>query len=597
MDHSPAATASLLPGSRRSRAPLNPSNFQHPHVIYYKYYKYQHNSTTKEQILKFTLKEPSLTAKYLSKEIFKMYDPTKRPYKDKSISELAHLFNDKCLATKRLGSAGASYTFNDNEDDEKLPSTFLKDPASSSAIDDIQAKMRAEPYNFPDGLPEDYIEFLKVTNGIYAFDHADSNDEIFRPVEKLEFEDGFMPLELLPMGVLSSDIEVDWPEPDWGLQLGAGGDEGTHHLYPPHTIKAAIDALDKVYKKAKKDDKKKIEKAAKDLFGGMNQLRKTTCVVFRMYHWAAEVEIFPTFKALLEDFVQGMDEEEEKMKKEKEEEKGNVGKEKANNNGETSKAQKSKSNTTTKDRKSIPEGKPNSLTDLKLIFTGTFDTMDRNTSKATTEKYGGRVISKLEDADYVVLGIQAGPKKLQTIKSKNLPTINEEGFFKLLQGDKPSETQDDLDNQSTKAMPPKDSNGARKKTAEGKENSLKGVKLMFTGTLETMDRATSKKTAEKFGAKVVSKLEGTDFIVLGTGAGPKKLEEIEKKGLKTVSEKEFQDMLESGEGVVGDEDGDEAEKEKEEKEEEEEKPKAKGKGKKRAEPTPGTRSSKRTRKE
>ncbi|KAI9707089.1 MAG: hypothetical protein M1836_000049 [Candelina mexicana] len=530
-----------------------------------------------------------------------MHDPTKRPYESKSISELAHLFDSKCLSKSQLGIVGP--TFESQQDSTLLlPSTFLKDPASTSAIDNLQQKIRAEPYNFADGLPEDYIEFLKVTNGIYAHDRDDSNDEIFRPVEKVSLDEGFVGLDLLPN--LGGNIEVDWPEPRWGLQLGAGGDEGAHHIYPPHDVKAAVEALDRVYKKAKKEDKKLIEKAAKELYGGMEQFRKTTCVVFRMYHWAAEVEVFPSFKALLEEFVQGMDEVEEKKDKEEEGKEGDNEQNTAKENGESSKAPNAPPTTTNHhNRKTIPSGKPNSLSSLKLIFTGTFNTMDRKTSKATTEKYGGHIISKLEDADYVVLGTQAGPKKLKIIKEKGLTTIDEEGFFKLLQGEKPTVTsRDELENQSTKAMPPKNSgDGARKKTAEGKENSLKGVKLMFTGTMETMDRATCKKTAEKFGAKVVSKLEATDFIVLGAGAGPKKLEEIEKKGLRTVSEGEFKEMLEGGEGVVGGDEGDEEEAEKEEDEQEQEevapKGKGKGKGKKRAEPTPGTRSSKRTKKE
>jgi len=37
--------------------------------------------------------------------------------------------------------------------------------------------------------------------------------------------------------------------------------------------------------------------------------------------------------------------------------------------------------------------------------------MDRDTSKATALKYGAKVISKLEDTHYVVLGVKAGPKK------------------------------------------------------------------------------------------------------------------------------------------------------------------------------------------
>lgn len=46
-------------------------------------------------------------------------------------------------------------------------------------------------------------------------------------------------------------------------------------------------------------------------------------------------------------------------------------------------------------------------------------------------------------------------------------------------------------------------------------NALAGIKLLFTGTLE-MDRSTCNDTAKKYGAKVVSKLEDTDYISMSS---------------------------------------------------------------------------------
>ncbi|RYP40563.1 hypothetical protein DL767_001563 [Monosporascus sp. MG133] len=84
-------------------------------------------------------------------------------------------------------------------------------------------------------------------------------------------------------------------------------------------------------------------------------------------------------------------------------------------------------------RKKIPQGKPNCLKGLKVLFTGTFETMDRKTSIATAVKYGAEVITKLEDTDYIVVGLRAGPKKLQEINEKELETISEEEFFQILE--------------------------------------------------------------------------------------------------------------------------------------------------------------------
>ncbi|KAK8045520.1 hypothetical protein PG993_005544 [Apiospora rasikravindrae] len=93
-------------------------------------------------------------------------------------------------------------------------------------------------------------------------------------------------------------------------------------------------------------------------------------------------------------------------------------------------------------RKKIPAGKPDCLEGLKLLFTGTFETMDRKTSVATAIKYGADVITKLEDTDYIVLGTRAGPKKLQEINEKELETITEEEFFQILENGVPQEKRD-----------------------------------------------------------------------------------------------------------------------------------------------------------
>ena len=260
---------------------------------------------------------------------------------------------------------------------------------------------------------------------------------------------------------------------------------------------------------------------------------------------------------------------------------------------------------TSENRKTIPQGDPSALEGLKFLFTGTLDLLDRNTAKKTVEQHGGSIISNLEKTDYIVLGANCGPKKLETIRAKNLTTITEEGFFQLLEGKQPTtETAKDLAKTSTKPMPSKPAakgkteapkkekasekpiakpstktktassagtaksgGDERKKEIKGKTNALEGIKLLFTGTMETMDRVTSKKTAEAHGATVITRLADTDLIVLGTRAGPKKLQEIEDKGLRTCTEEEFIAMVKDGAS-----DAEEGEDQDEEEEEAEQKP-------------------------
>lgn len=62
------------------------------------------------------------------------------------------------------------------------------------------------------------------------------------------------------------------------------------------------------------------------------------------------------------------------------------------------------------------------------------------------------------------------------------------------------------------------------------------------------DRSRNQATAEKYGATVlnVGKISETDYVILGTKAGAKKLEEIEAEGLETLDEAEFLELLQTG---------------------------------------------------
>ncbi|GKZ39050.1 hypothetical protein AbraIFM66950_011732, partial [Aspergillus brasiliensis] len=81
----------------------------------------------------------------------------------------------------------------------------------------------------------------------------------------------------------------------------------------------------------------------------------------------------------------------------------------------------------------IPLGADNCLAGLSFVFTGVLDTLGRDEGQNLVKKYGGKVTgAPSSKTSYVVLGADAGPKKLATIKQHNLKTINEEGLFELI---------------------------------------------------------------------------------------------------------------------------------------------------------------------
>ncbi|KAF3482797.1 replication factor C subunit 1 [Arthroderma uncinatum] len=85
------------------------------------------------------------------------------------------------------------------------------------------------------------------------------------------------------------------------------------------------------------------------------------------------------------------------------------------------------------DNADLPVGEPNCLAGLSFVFTGILQTLGREQGQTLVKKYGGKsMTAPSSKTSYVVLGSDAGPKKLETIQKYKLKTINEEGLFELI---------------------------------------------------------------------------------------------------------------------------------------------------------------------
>ncbi|MCJ1392457.1 hypothetical protein MMC18_005324 [Xylographa bjoerkii] len=83
--------------------------------------------------------------------------------------------------------------------------------------------------------------------------------------------------------------------------------------------------------------------------------------------------------------------------------------------------------------KEIPVGADNCLAGLTFVFTGLLDALGREEGQELVKRYGAKVTSgPSSKTSYVVLGTDAGPKKLETIAKYGLKTINEDGLFQLI---------------------------------------------------------------------------------------------------------------------------------------------------------------------
>ena len=81
----------------------------------------------------------------------------------------------------------------------------------------------------------------------------------------------------------------------------------------------------------------------------------------------------------------------------------------------------------------MPTGAENCLAGLTFVFTGVLESISREEGQALVKRYGGKTTAGPSSrTSYVVLGNDAGPKKLETIAKLQLKTINEEGLFELI---------------------------------------------------------------------------------------------------------------------------------------------------------------------
>lgn len=81
----------------------------------------------------------------------------------------------------------------------------------------------------------------------------------------------------------------------------------------------------------------------------------------------------------------------------------------------------------------LPVGRENCLAGLTFVFTGVLNSLERSQGQELVKRHGGKVTgAPSKKTSFVVLGADAGPKKLETIQQFGLKTINEEGLFELI---------------------------------------------------------------------------------------------------------------------------------------------------------------------
>jgi len=113
--------------------------------------------------------------------------------------------------------------------------------------------------------------------------------------------------------------------------------------------------------------------------------------------------------------------------------------------------------------------------------------------------------------------------------------------------------------------------GSSAEMPSGTETCLAGLNFVFTGVLDRWGRTEAQELVKRHGGKVTgAPSKKTDFVVMGSDAGPSKLRKIADMNIKTINEDGLTALIEklSARGHVGDSKAQAAYKEKQRKEEE-----------------------------
>ena len=129
--------------------------------------------------------------------------------------------------------------------------------------------------------------------------------------------------------------------------------------------------------------------------------------------------------------------------------------------------------------KEIPAGSENCLAGLTFVFTGLLESLGREEGTELVKRYGGKVTSAPSSkTSYVVMGSDAGPKKIETIAKLSIQVINEDGLFELI-----------------RRLPPNGGDGKAAEKFEEKKRQEEQKVALLAVEMEKQEQIAAKKVA------------------------------------------------------------------------------------------------------
>jgi replication factor C subunit 1 len=171
----------------------------------------------------------------------------------------------------------------------------------------------------------------------------------------------------------------------------------------------------------------------------------------------------------------------------------------------------------------MPSGSDTCLAGLTFVFTGVLQRWGRTEAQELVKRHGGKVTgAPSKKTNYVVLGTDAGPSKLQKIRDMEIKTIDEDGLTVLIERLTAAGNKGDSKAQAAyKEKQRKEEDNIRKQAAELEKEEKQRLK-----DLKAADVAAGRKTASAVTAAVQNAGSAVDSRLWTTKYAPSSLNQI-----------------------------------------------------------------------
>ncbi|OCL12851.1 hypothetical protein AOQ84DRAFT_136979 [Glonium stellatum] len=236
--------------------------------------------------------------------------PIRRPYEHKTIAELVKLCDENTIKN-------ACWEETDYDPDNP-PNTILRDPAAPEAIAALEKRINH-------GLPEDYKEFLSISNGLGSWwngffgEPEISSTDTVQIMDATEEQNKWTELGVELLRIPNLPICMNWPAFESVFKINNGDSDSEYvWLIGPELVRKARQSLWEAYEKADEAVKGQIDEAIQSTYGSKAASDELEWLVTTWSSRGLELYTYASFREYLE-YVVGETAKEDIMGEEDEE--------------------------------------------------------------------------------------------------------------------------------------------------------------------------------------------------------------------------------------------------------------------------------------